>query len=337
MRIGHFGDYHTTRSLPYSGTDEQGRDIRYEYRKDLLKKVIEPFDLTFHYGDLTDKKNYIDGKIMQDHYEIFKDKKTIHILGNHDRSADGNKYCSMVEMLAEVIPGMHVVTDVETIEIDNVIYVCTSYYANEADIKMAVTEAIEHQKDNRQVVVVGHWNFYNDLWNSGKKLNQFAYEMAPQVKWLLGHEHNPNEINISGKFIGYYLGCFNPNRFSEKQGNVIVFDDGKPEVISYPEGEQFIVASTNDKINITNPELTYLRLVTHDLEEAEKWTEKYQDLAHFSVKYEPITKEEAEEIKERAEIKSIEDYLAEACNELEFDEDEIGPYHQRVKRICEGE
>ena len=305
MLIGIFGDHHASRSLPHSASGK-----RYEFQKKLLWKVLQPFDLTIHLGDLTHKKNHIDGKILEDYYNIFKGKKSIHLLGNHDRSRNGDKYVSMVEILSEMIDGLEVVTDIEKYKLDGVNFLATSYYADAEDISNNLSGQTDY--------CLGHWNFYNSNWKTGKKMKPRS-----DVRYILGHDHNPKTRgNVK------YIGCMNPLRFGEKQGEVLAFDDGEVKVWDYPFGEKFIV--TDEEIEVDEPKNTYMKLVVDNLSESERLKEKYSNLAHFSIKYDTDNNIGTDVVEPESNIKTHTDYLEEACEELGYDPDELKDYHNKI-------
>lgn len=348
MALGIYGDKHLDRSLPHTTTDKNGKDLRYEFFKKLLKTVLKPVDLSIHLGDWTHKKNYIDGKIAEDSYDMLKNKNSLHILGNHDASEDGDKYCSLVELLAKTIPGMMVVRDLYQFDYGIYKFVCTSYYADEEKIKKAVKTVINDTKGKKQIIVLGHWHFWNDLRNSGKRLLPFAKQTNSKygVLWILGHEHSPNKIINNKKTLGYYLGCMNPVQFGERQGKVMMINNknSKPQYFDYPFGEKFIIGSyTKEEKNlpeIKDPEKTYLRIITDDLSKTDEIKEIYEgiNLRHFTIPFKPSEKTKKEkEFKVATKAKTEDDYMITACEANDLNPKEIMPYHNKVKEIAEAQ
>lgn len=343
MELGVFGDTHLSRSLPHTTTNEEGKDIRYTFQKKLLKKAIKPFKFTMHAGDLTDKTNTIDGKILEDTYNIFKDRNSLHIVGNHDRSKDNNKYTSMVEFLGRVIPGFKVVDDLYQFDYGKYKFICCSYYCKDDKIKRAVKSAVKDNPD-KNIAVFGHFHFYDKVRGAGRKLYKFARKSAEKgVLWLMGHEHNPSTIKAGDNLIGHYIGCVNPKQFREKQGKIFAIKDKNkpPTFIDYPTGEKFIIEeySEGDSLpEITEPELTYLKIKVDDLDNVDYIKEQYENLnlRYFSVPYQAPEKEIGdEEFEENVEAKTVDDYVVKACEVNEFEVDEVMPYHERIKQIAD--
>lgn len=316
-----FGDLHMSRNLPYTGLDN-GEDIRYKFRRNLLEGV---FDCpAIFLGDITHKRNMIDGKIMKDMYQIFKDKDAYILLGNHDRSADGQKYVSLAENLAEIIEGVNIVTGTKILNIENFALVLTSYYADEEEIEEAVKSAINTDK---KVLVLGHWNFYSDLYKSGKKLKLFA-KAHPEVKWILGHEHNPQKHDW-----GFYLGVISPVKFRERQGKYMVIDDGVT-FKDYPASEQFIIIEHDQDPFIDYPEHSYVRVETKREELIEKIREHYSDANKLIIN---LVVEDKEREQVTLSNRTHEDYILMTCDAYEKDKDQIMEDHQRVKEEVENE
>lgn len=329
MRVGIFGDDHLDRNLPWETSDNK----RYNFRKKLKKKVLEPFDLTFHLGDLTHKKNFIDGKIIDDALNIFSGKKVIYILGNHDRSKDGQQYQSLLELLNNVLEDFRVVTDIDTYEQDGVIYILSSYYAKEEDIKKEVLDVLDRKRPDQKVLVLGHWIFYNQFWDSGKRLTDFAEKLHKQgepIKWILGHEHSPE-----GFPYGMYIGCLSPLEFGQKQGKIMVIEDGRYDFWNYPEGEKFIeLKDTNLPDSFETPERTYLKIITDNPERTGELKDKYSHLAHCSVKYD-VSETDQETKSENLDIKDEQYYFSKACESFDYDENELAPLHSKIKKEVE--
>lgn len=348
--VGIFGDKHMTRDLPYEFT-RAGQYVRYEYAKKLLTTVIAPVPFSIHLGDFTDIKNTIDGKVMEDCYHIFKHlKKTLSILGNHDRSKNRDQYFSMVEMFDLTLPGFKLVDNIYTFDLDNYTFICTSYYAKQQDIENEVLKVAKNNQHGRQIIVLGHWQFYNELYHNGFKLQGFACEMFDRsnVRWILGHVHNPSEIIIDGKQIGYYLGVMNPKQFGEKQGKILLLDTKqKSEMLTdYPFGEAFIeVVYTGGGFDwdeswvpeIKYPDTTYLKVITSDLSFSpvieETIMKRYgKRLRYFSISYRPADKmpETEGNVSVVKETKSLERYMIDACKRKGFDPNLTLPFHQKV-------
>lgn len=328
-----FGDLHIRRGLPHTFTNSEGMDHRYEYLKKLLKHIVKDDDIYFSMGDVTDKKNQIDGKILEDLINIFKDKKILFLEGNHDRSADGDKYSSLIDILDMVLPNVKTVKDIYKLEIGGKVLLFTSYYATDSDIKAAVKAAI---KKDKPVYVLGHWSFYNPLHKSGRELLDFAKNAAERnVTFFLGHEHNPNKITYEGQHLGYYIGCVNPKIFGEKQGRILEINDSGYNFKDYPFGEKFAKIEYSGKLpDFDNPEETYLKVYTSDINDVEIIEEKYKDkgFPHFSI---PIIRE-AEDVNEISidgdiKTKDVDDYVLEAIEKNEFDPDALMPLHNKIK------
>lgn len=325
MKIGIFGDDHFDRNLPWETSDNK----RYRFRINLKNKVLEPFDVTFHLGDLTHKKNFIDGKVIKDAMSLYRDKKVFYCLGNHDCSKDTKQYQSLLHLLDEVLDGFTLVEDVDTFEFDNVIYILTSYYASEEDIKKKVIDVLESKRPDQKVLVLGHWNFYNKLYKSGKRLLNFAKRLHKNkpLKWVLGHEHSPSFFPS-----GAYLGCLSPNEFGQKQGKIMVVDNGSYDFWDYPEGERFLELDEDELPNsFKNPERTYLKITTDDPEKTQELEEKYSNLAHCSVKYDV---EGAQEVGVEGTCEEIKDeryYFEKVCEVFEYDIKELAPLHEAIK------
>ena len=186
------------------------------------------------------------------------------------------------------------------------------------------------QNVSGQAIVFGHWNFWNDLHKSGKNLKSFAKKQ--DVKWILGHEHNPNKIDD----IGYYLGVMNPKIFGESQGRVMKVGSSI-KFLSYPDSEVFIKGYYTDEEvdmpDIEKPERTYLKVYTDDSNKLKEIKAKYEDmnLRHFSMPL--IQKEEiAEDVSFEEHInKTVDDHVVEAIKANEFNPDELMPVHQEIK------
>jgi len=220
------------------------------------------------------------------------------------------------------------------------------------DIKKEVVDVLERKRPDQKVLILGHWNFYNKLYKSGKMLKNFAKRIGDKVKWILGHEHNPNFFKE-----GAYLGCLSPNEFGQKQGKIMVVDDGEYKFWDYPAKERFLELEEDDLPNeFDNPERTYLKIITNDPERTEELKEKYSDLAHCSVKYD-VEKEE-KEVKElclkckqavmatkddllvcprcgNEESKGIKDeqyYFMKVCDVFDYEIEKLAPLHKEIER-----
>ncbi len=320
-----FGDLHLNRNLPYSRLKD-GEDLRYQRRLGLLKKVFRQPSIFL--GDITHNRNTIDGKILEDAYEIFKDKEAYIVLGNHDRSADNEKYTSLAEILDQTIDSVTTVEDIEAIKREGYTLVFSSYYCDENELK----DFILKQKGSKPIIVFGHWNFFNQQYQEGKKLQNFAAKHE-NIKWVLGHEHNPRKLKY-----GAYLGPLQPVQFRERQGKVMKIKNGKVSFIEYPWGEKFkIITADEDPLQqIENPELTYLRVETKKEGMSEKIREYYteQGVQHLIINL--VMKD----VKERKELESLskrdlEDYVRLASEAHDYDPEEIMPKHQEVKEEVE--
>ena len=329
-----FGDLHIRRGLPHTFTNEEGKDHRYEYLKRLLKNILAGDELYFSMGDITDIKNNIDGKILEDMIKMFGDKKTLFIEGNHDRSKDDEKYTSLIDILDMVLPNVKTVKDIYQMEIGGRIVIFTSYYATDDDIKTAIKAAVKKEKP---VYVLGHWSFYNPLHKSGREILEFA-KMAAQrnVTFFLGHEHNPNKITYQGEHLGYYIGCANPKVFGERQGRMLEINSNGYSFKEYPFGEKFVKLEygVDELKKFDNPKETYLKVYTSDINDVGLIEEKYQDkgFPHFSI---PIIRRsedvESLELDKDVKTKNTDDYIIEAIEKNEFNPDELMPIHQVIK------
>jgi calcineurin-like phosphoesterase family protein len=328
-----FGDLHIRRGLPHTFTNSEGKDHRYEYLKKMLRTILSEDDINFSMGDVTDKKNQIDGKILEDLIKIIGKKKILFLEGNHDRSADGGKYSSLVDILDLVLPNVKTVKDIYKMEIGGKIVLFTSYYATDDDIKAAIKAAI---KKDKPVYVLGHWSFYNSLHKSGRELLEFAKVAAKRnVTFFLGHEHNPNKITYEGTDLGYYIGCVNPKIFGERQGRMLEINQNGYSFKGYPFGEKFVKMEYSGELpDFDNPEETYLKVYTTDINDVELIDNKYGDkpFPHFSI---PIIRksEEVNEISVDGNIKTkdTDDYILEAIEKNEFDPDNLMPLHNKIK------
>lgn len=328
-----FGDLHIRRGLPHTFTNSEGKDHRYEYLKKLLKEITKKDDIYFSMGDLTDKKNQIDGKILEDMYNIFKDKKILFLEGNHDRSADEERYTSLIDVLDMTLPNVKTVKDIYKLEVNGRIIIFTSYYATDDDIKAAIKAATKKEKP---VYVLGHWSFYNSLHKSGRELLEFAKQAAKRnVTFFLGHEHNPNKITYEGTHLGYYIGCANPKIFGEKQGRMLEINQNGYSFKEYPFGETFVKIEYSGELpEFNNPEETYLKVYTNDINNVELIENKYKDkpFPHFSV---PIIRQSEEvegiELDQDIKTKNIDDYVLEAIEKNEFSPDSLMPLHNKIK------
>ena len=326
-----FGDVHIGRGLPHTSTDENGKDHRYEFMKNLLRKVLSGDKEFLFLGDITDKANQFDGKLFEDLYRTFEGKDIKVLLGNHDRSKDGSKHTSLIEALALSLPGVEVITGVEGFKPKTAdTYVLgTSYYATDEEIKEAVINAA---RQHEQVIVFGHWYFWNELHQSGRKLKRFASKFD-NVKWVLGHDHSPRKIND----IGFYLGVMNPKVFGETQGRVMRLEGKEYSFLKYPTGETFIkgylTEDEKDLPDIEEPERTYLKIYTDDPDKIPKIKDKYEDigLRHFSMPL--VQKEEiGQDITFEEHVnKTVDDHIIEAMEANDFDTNELMPTHQEVK------
>ena len=223
------GDIHLSKKLPHSKTNANGINDRLEFRLNLLKRTLDkhPLETVVFLGDVVDVPDVCDAYIVERFYDIIKERKVIHVAGNHD-ATNMPGTSSIGKLASGIFPNYKFVIEGEMID--------GCYYSPYHDTD-------ENIRKYARNVVFGHWNFYIHQQGNGRRL-----EPDNKILYILGHIHTPCNPYKNVR----HIGCLSPSKFGERQGYYLVGDQAH----YYEDGERFIEDSYEKDI-IREPNTFY--------------------------------------------------------------------------------